>query len=317
MTSLRLSHLAFAPLALASLLCSAALFASPAHADVSAAARAFSEGQAAQMEGKFDRAADSFELAYSIKPSKEALRSAARMRMQAGHLARAANQAAILLAQYSDDPASVALAKDILAKTEPELCQLAVVCAAPGCSISADGRALSMSAAETHTLYLSPGDIGLEFSFDGVQVTRDISARAGVHIDLRVDAPPRPVKPEPAHAEEPTANKKSPAKAKGPSGWPRTVVYAGAGLTAALGGVAVWSAIDTQSAHDDYVKAPTHSAFEDGEKKQLRTNILLGATAASALATAAIAIFHTNWSGERLTVEPNASGATVSFGGSF
>ena len=315
MTSLRLAIL---PAIVPAVLAAVALLATPARADVSAAARAFSEGQAAQMEGKFDRAADSFELAYSIKPSKEALRSAARMRMQAGHVARAANHAAILLSQYSDDPASVTLAKDILEKTEPQLCQLAVMCAAPGCSISADGRALSMSPAEAHTLYLTPGETVLEFSFDGAQVTRDISARAGVRIDLRVEAPPRPSKPTAATTDE-AAPARSAAKAAGPRGWPRAVVYAGAGLTAALGGVTLWSAIDTQSAHDDYVKAPTHSAFEEGEKKQLRTNILLGATAAAALATAAIAVFHTNWSGERssLTVEPNSSGATVSFGGSF
>lgn len=315
MTSLRLAIL---PAIVPAVLAAVTLLATPARADVSAAARAFSEGQAAQMEGKFDRAADSFELAYSIKPSKEALRSAARMRMQAGHLARAANHAAILLAQYSDDPASVTLAKDILEKTEPQLCQLAVMCAAPGCSISADGRALSMSPAEAHTLYLTPGETVLELSFDGAQVTRDISARAGVRIDLRVEAPPRPSKPTAATTDE-AAPARSAAKAAGPRGWPRAVVYAGAGLTAALGGVTLWSAIDTQSAHDDYVKAPTHSAFEEGEKKQLRTNILLGATAAAALATAAIAVFHTNWSGERssLSVEPSRSGATVSFGGSF
>lgn len=320
MTSLRI-----APVAL-TLACAAALLSSPARADVSAAARAFSEGQAAQMEGKFDRAADSFELAYSIKPSKEALRSAARMRLQAGHVARAANQAVLLLSQYPDDPPSVALAKDILAKTEPELCQLVVTCAAPGCSISADGRALSMSAAEAHTLYLSPGEIPLEFSFEGAQVTRDISARAGVKIELRVDAPPRPVKQTPTHREPATARATARTTPRASGGWPRTVVYAGAGVTAALGGVTLWSALDTQSAHDDYVKAPTHSAFEDGEQKQLRTNILLGATAATALATAAIALFHTDWKGERLTVAPvapnapnakGATGATVILSGSF
>jgi hypothetical protein len=296
-----------------------ALLAMPAaRADVPAAARAFTEGQAAQMDGKYERAADAFELAYSLSPSKEALRSAARMRMQAGHLARAANQAELLLAEYPGDPPSVALAKEILAKAAPELCKLAITCAAPGCTISAGGRAISMNVAESHVIYLSPGDVQLELGFDGAQATRKIEARAGVSIALRVDAPPRKAKPaKPAAAskpDQPVARAPRPAR-----GLPRTVVYVGAGVTAALGAATLWSGLDTQSAHDDYVKAPTDQGWEDGRSKQLRTNILLGATAASAITTAVIAVYFTKWSSERKTVAvtPTSTGATVGFSTSF
>lgn len=305
-------------LAAATLVAALLLTSGGARADVPAAARAFTEGQAAQLEGKWERAADAFELAFSLAPSKEALRSAARMRMQAGHLARAANQAELLLAQYPNDPPSVTLAKEILAKAAPELCKLAITCEAPGCTVSADGRAISMNLAESHIVYLSPGDLQLELNFDGAQATRKIEARAGVSIELRVDAPPRkvkPAKPEPtAEPTRPVARTAKPAR-----GLPRTVVYAGAGLTAALGAVTLWSALDTQSAHDDYVKAPTHDGWEDGRSKQLRTNILLGATAASAITTAVIAVYFTRWSGERksVAVTPTSSGATVGFTTAF
>lgn len=305
-------------LLLAALLASMSLAAATAHADVSAAARAFSEGQAAQLDGKFERAADAFELAYSIQPTKEALRSAARMRMQAGHQARAANHAALLLAEYSDDPASVTLAEAILREAEPSLCRLAVACEAPGCSLSTGGRALSMSAAEEHVVYVSPGELELVISFGAQQVTRQLQAQAGARVELRVDAPP----PAPSPTER-AAEDRAPAPRQVESsrsrGWPRLVVYAGAGLTAALGGVTLWSGLDTQSAHDDYVKAPTSEGWDDGRQKQLRTNILLGATAAAALATAAIAVFHTDWGGEgsRLTVAPSGDGATLGYATSF
>lgn len=307
-------------IALATFALSAALLgaSAPAGADVPAAARAFSEGQAAQMEGKYERAADSFELAFQLAPSKEALRSAARMRMQAGHLARAANQAELLLAQYPNDPPSVTLAKEILAKATPELCKLAVTCEAPGCSISADGRAISMNVAEAHVVYLTPGDLQLELSFDGAQATRKVEARAGVSIELRVDAPPRKAKPaEPTTEVKPEKPVAKVAKPK--TGLPRTVVYVGAGVTAALGAATLWSGLDTQSAHDDYVKAPTDDGWDDGRQKQLRTNILLGATAAAAVTTAVIAVYFTKWSNERksVAVTPTSTGATVGFTTSF
>jgi hypothetical protein len=304
--------------ALFALAVTACLGSAAARADVSSAARAFSEGQAAQLAGKLERAADAFELAYSIQPSKEALRSAARMRLQVGHQARAANHAVLLLTQYGDDPPSAALAQEILQQTESSLCRLAVTCEAPGCSLSTDGRALSMSAAEAHVVYVAPGEMELVLSFGTESVTREIQAQAGARIDLRVAAPP----PSPlakASAVETKAKAPRQTKATGARGWPRMVVYAGAGLTAALGGVTLWSGLDTQSAHDDYVKAPTKEGWDDGRDKQLRTNILLGATAAAALATAAIAVFHTNWSGERasLTVAPTSSGATLGLATSF
>jgi hypothetical protein len=284
-----------------------------ARADVTAAARAYTEGQAAQMEGKYERAADSFELAYSIKPSKEALRSAARMRMQAGQLARAANLSEQLMAKYPDDAPSAALAKDIREQAEATLARLAVTCQAPGCSLSVDGRALTLSVAEKHVFYLAPGDTLLEVNFGDAQVIRKVMARAGARIDLNVVAPVRKEKPATAST---SARPVRPALAAAPArgGWPRTVLYVGAGVTAALGGVTIWSALDTSAAHDDYVARPTSSGWDDGRAKQLRTNLLLGATAAAAITTTVIAIYFTDW-GKRerasLTVAPTSSGATV------
>lgn len=291
-----------------------------ARADVTAAARAFTEGQAAQMEGKYERAADAFELANSIKPSKEALRSAARMRMQAGQLARAANHAEVMLAKYPEDASSAALAKDILERAAETLARLAVTCQAPGCSLSVDGRALSLNVTEEHVYYLAPGDTLLEVNYGDAQVMRKVAARAGARIELRVDAPARTSKPATATGAASLASKPARAPLHEKRGWPRTVLYVGAGVTAALGGATIWSALDTSSAHDDYVARPTHAGWEDGRDKQLRTNVLLGATAAAAITTTVIAIYFTDW-GKRerasVTVAPTRSGATVGFVADF
>ena len=81
--------------------------------------------------------------------------------------------------------------------------------------------------------------------------------------------------------------------------------YVSAGATVVLGGVTVWSALDTQSAFDKYesdlpklTQAQADSRVEDGHAKETRTNILLGATAVAGVATAAIGLFLVDWSGK-------------------
>ena len=63
------------------------------------------------------------------------------------------------------------------------------------------------------------------------------------------------------------------------------------GVTAVLGGVATWSGLDTLSARDEYDKHRTQAGYEDGQKKEQRTNILIGATGVAAVATITLALF--------------------------
>jgi hypothetical protein len=144
--------------------------AATAHADVSAAARAFSDGQAAQLEGNHERAAQSFELAFNIAPSKEALRSAVRARQLAGQLPRAATLAHLLLTQYPDDAVSTKLAADVLAEAKPRLARVAVTCA-PACSLAVGGRAISLTTSASHVVFTNPGKAMFEASFDGDRYT--------------------------------------------------------------------------------------------------------------------------------------------------
>ena len=64
-----------------------------------------------------------------------------------------------------------------------------------------------------------------------------------------------------------------------------------------MGGVTLWSGLDTNRARDEFETDPSQSALDDGQAKQSRTNLLLGATAVAGVGTAVIGLFFTNWKG--------------------
>lgn len=289
--------------------------ATPAHADISAAARAFSDAQAAQLEGNYERAAQSYELAFHIAPSKEALRSAVRARQLANQLPRAAMLAQVLLEQYGDDDASARIAADVLAEARVKLARIAVNCHQP-CTLALGGRAISLNPAPNHVVFATPGRHVLDISFDGDRaVTRELTLKSGDDVALPIDPPP--VKPPPPSSAAPPA---PPAHRDGhalPSYW----AISGAAATVLLAGVTTWSGVDTNRAHDAYVRTPTDQGWDDGRTKQLRTNILLGTTIATGVATALVAVLWTRWSDPaahpEVAVTPGSGGATLSFGGRF
>ena len=281
----------------------------PVFADATAASRAFSEGQAAQLAGDYDRAAQSFELAFSIQPSKEALRSAVRARQLGGQQPRAATLAELLLAMYGDDDTSTKLAKEVIAEAKPKLARIAIKCAAP-CTIAIGGRAASLVPAASHAIYLSPGAAAIQISFESGGAKRDVTVKAGE--DSTLDIP----KPESTSAtrniEEPSVTTSKP-----PSGLSPYVPLVGLGVTVVLAGLTTWSGLDTLKAHRAYVEDPTDEAYEAGRGKQLRTNVAIGVTAVFAVATAATAVFWTNWRGTQPTVNATGESATVGIAGRF
>lgn len=302
--------------AVIAILCAAA--ASTARADVSAAARAFADGQSAQLEGDYDHAAQSFELAFSNAPSKEALRSAVRARQLAGQLARAATLAEILLAKYGDDPPSTKLANDVLGEARPKFGRVTVVCTVR-CALAIGGRAMSLPPAETQVIYVSAGRQTIEATFDdGRSASRDLAAVAGADNEIHIAPPPPAARPPAASVEAGPARDRGEPKA--PHGVSPLVPLIGAVVTLGLAGTGIWSGLDTNKAHDAYVKNPTHDAFTEGQSKQLRTNILFGSAIAVGAATAAIAIWWTRWDSREapaISLAPSAGGALVTYGAVF
>src|SRR5260370_26192182 len=86
---------------------------SPAE-DVDGAARAFEEGQRAQLHRDYARAADLFELADRSAPNAAALRSAIRNFEAAGNAAHAATLAAPAIERYPNDRAAPPPARPLI-----------------------------------------------------------------------------------------------------------------------------------------------------------------------------------------------------------
>jgi tetratricopeptide (TPR) repeat protein len=91
---------------------------------------------------------------------------------------------------------------------------------------------------------------------------------------------------------------------------PPIVTYVGAGLTAALAGVTVWSGLNTNKARDNYESysqdngatfSESKRLYDDGVKRQTRTNVLAATTGVVGVATAVVAAFFTDWQGDRKT----------------
>lgn len=292
--------------------------AQPRPEDVHAAAAAFGEGQRAQLQGDYARAADLFELADRSAPSAAALRSAIRNHRAAGQLARAATLALVATRRHPEDAETTALAREVIAAATPALARLRVRCA-PECAVAVDGRAIGASAADEIEAFLDPGERALTASWAGRDPVRQVIAlEAGGARELSLEAPPeraaepeRQVEPapDPEEAAVPIDDAIArpaidPGSAGGPArgergggGLSPVVLGVGAGLTAIALGAAIGVGVDTLAARDAYVADPTRARYEDGVVRQSVTTGLFVGAGALGIATLVIALF-TDWGGE-------------------
>jgi hypothetical protein len=121
-----------------------------------------------------------------------------------------------------------------------------------------------------------PGQLSRE-SFTLLPVTKDVPAATPPPPPAFVEAPAAPPPPPP-----------SPLQSK----W--TFIGAAA-ATAVVGGLALWSGLDTLSARDRYEELPTEEGYKDGVSREKRTNWLIGGTAALGAATLGLGLFVTRW----------------------
>lgn len=298
--------------------------------DVAGAAKAFSQAQQAMLTGDYAQAADLYELADELAPSAPALRNAVRARLAAHHDALAATDAAELLRRYPNDKESRAVAEEVLSKLSPQLTQFDISCDEE-CTITLDGKAASSKPRKRHLFFAQPGDrkVGAMFD-DGRSASTQASAKAGQTSTIELDAPPRPVAPPAAPAGGTGASVDLTAHPTVPEhhGLSRGWVIGAAVLTAGLGvaaGIEGKTTLDTRdqikAAVADNDDARATSLYNDGRDQQLRTNLLLGATAAAGVATIVLGVM-TDWSGTShsrdVAVTPTAGGgAAIVAGGSF
>lgn len=298
-----------------------AIATSHADDDVVAAANAFAKAQKEELAGNFRRAAHLYELADQIAPSAQALRSATRARFAADDAAIAATHAAALRRRYPGDALSKRVAKRVLNKLRGKLGMLTIRCKS-GCTIAIDRRAATTRQNSSHVIFVNPGKHRVSARFgEGRVRDKRVRARAGSSTRLafqppRPEAPPRPLADaKPDVSVEPSPPPPSP---RPPSGLRTRWFWTAAVVSAGLGAAALWSGLDTLNHRDAYERNPTQTGYNDGVALELRTNVLLGATAAAGITTLLIAL-NTRWHTpvERLGVQANAGGVMLSLGGGF
>ena len=298
----------------------------PDAAQMRQAAEQFDAGVIAYKLKDFEGAAARFEAADAAVPGAKTLRQALRARMEAGQGARAATLAAQALDRYPGDDATVKLAKDTIEKVAPLVQKLNISCASP-CVLALGASSVPGESSTRWVVFVDPGKIRVGASFFGgaSSAPQEITATAGKTSEFRFEpeekkAATKPVVVVPVpDADSPSvADDASPeippsdTVPKKSSGiHPAAFIVAGV-ATLGLGGVTIWSGLDTKNNPGaDVVKArcvglgETCPEYLEGRKKQARTNIFIGATAGTAAITVVLAIL-TNWHGNKRAPAPAA-----------
>lgn len=278
-------------------------------AKLQAAAEEFDEGTKAFKRKDYEEAAAHFEAADRYAPSPASIGNAIRARKSAKQLARAATLSQLAIARHPDDKALVDVAKALVAANEKSLQRIDVSCA-PACTLVLDGKVAS-GEVTTFVLFLDPGSHNLiaGWSQDRTRTVRLEASKGGTDA-LKLEAPPEPPK-APEKRDDPKPEVKTPDPVVPPPPPPKKgldpwVTYAGAGATAVLLGVSIWSGLDTKSSPGtDKVRdacgnrrPDCDSLYDQGKSKETRTNVLFGATAVVGIATGVVAGAFTNWSAQ-------------------
>jgi hypothetical protein len=283
-------------------------------AQVHAAADAFDRGRESYKSGDMVAAAEAFEQADSRAGSPIALEYAIRARDKAGQLDRAATLSALAKKRYPGETELDKLADDVLRRGRGEMYELSIECSEP-CELVIDGKLVHGKSDFDRVVFLSAGSHLLRAGFsESRSGSRTVEAVSGEQGQIQFDAPAQTPAAEDAgddatSAAEITAEtpiRPAPVVADAPresSGWSPAVFWVGTGVTAALGAVTLWSGLDTvknpgedavheacQNEHPD-----CRTLYDDGRRRQTRTNVLLGVTAGVGLATILIGAVGTDW----------------------
>ncbi|MEZ4410886.1 MAG: hypothetical protein R3A52_31065 [Polyangiales bacterium] len=306
-----------------------------------AAAAAYDSGTRAFNSGDYPAAADFFETADRTLPSAQAAIQAIRAHRGArtpSHDARAATLAQRLLSRYPTDTRVTGYAYRVIDELSPSVGRLQVRCG--GCDLAVDEQTSEPD------VYLPPGRHRVRAAWGERVATRFVDLAGGGNEVLTLEAPLTeiPLPPDPrdssngeaprflvpdattgrpteAETELPPAMRPrppAPVARPAPSGLPPAVFITGMIVTAGLGAALTWSALDTLDGRDAYEMNPTQAGLDDGRSRELRTNVLIGATAAAGVATLVVGAFFTRWRGAAPPrVEAAVGPGSVALRGSF
>lgn len=285
-----------------------------------AAAEAYDRGTAAYLEGSYAEAAQWFETAHRMAPAAPALMQAIRAHEHAHNDTRAATLALELSRAYSEQSSATDYAKTVLENTSPKLLLVRVSCN-EDCKLDVDGKLQEFLA-----FFEEPGvPHTLTATFETGSKSTKVQGEAGEAREVSFEAPPPPpaapigaTSPETGGAQGSDSGRKP---------LPPLYTFIGIGVTSAILAGTIVSAVDMYAGVPEYEEASTalqdcnmdpgadcsdefdraHALLDEGEQRELRTNILIGATAAAAVGTGVIALFLTDWSSDKPSTEDDAS----------
>jgi hypothetical protein len=294
--------------------------AAPGADQIQFAAHEHDLGYRAYVDKRYEEAATHFENAFFAAPNQAELRSAIRARRDAGELPRAATLAALGLRKFPGDAVTARLADEVIAQARPQAFEVRVTSSAD-CSILVDDKLAIGERGTDARVFVAPGKHDLVVSWsDDRSAHVPIAAVAGESQTLALEPPaaapaPPPAAP-PATAAGPVVSPpveplppppRAPAQAPGSAQDTRpfgpVVFVTGAVVTAALGGITVWSRIDAQNnPGPDTVRRvcaglyDSCPAYQQGVDADRRTYLLLAGTGVAAVATTVVGVFFTQWS---------------------
>lgn len=252
-----------------------------------AAEAAYDRGTRAYRGGDYAQAARWYETANELAPAAAALLQAIRAHARGGNTLRAGTLVRHVVDEYGEDRARRYLRH--LADAEREGFRVTITCT--DCTVELDGEAELF-----RTFFLAP-DVAhsVVAIFEDGRDEEEVQGAAGTGREITLEPPPPP--PDPvvvAPVERPVAP--PPEDSGGISPW---FFITGMILTAAAGGVAVWSWLDTLSEADAYeaeiaANGPTQRArdmLDAGRDLELRTTILDIGTAVLGATTLVLLLF--------------------------
>jgi hypothetical protein len=274
-----------------------------------AAAQAYDRAASLYVAGDFAQAGQWFMSAYRLAPSRAALVQAVRSYQRAGDLTRAGTLAILLGEAYPNDASAAELVAQVVEEAGRVSVVLTVAC--EGCVIEVDGRLLA-----TRGAYLTPGEEHAIVAYFGdVRVERSAAGARGEQVALEIPTPDG-VTMDPNEGDGTTPPPLT-TRDRGVRVLPPAVFWTGLGLTAVVGGLTVWSGVDTLSGVDAYEENPSEERYSAGQRKERRTNALIGASAGVAVVTLLTAFF-TDFEGDpedddraSVTIAPSTDGAMV------
>jgi len=280
------------------------------------AAKDFAEGDRAFKDGDYRHAAESYERAYHRVPHYSALWNAARSWDHAGEPARAANLYSRYLREAPPRARDRNSAQRLLRSLSNRLARLEIH------TTDVTDVRVDDTPVDAPSVYVTPGTHVVEGkTSDGTVVRQSSDVQSGDVVSVSLvpaaagttasatpsPAPSSAAAPAPAAAQSgptpPTttddAQAEQPPSSSSSRRWSPVFVYFGGAVTLALGGITIWSGLDTLQQKDTFDKNPTQANLDSGKTKQVRTNVLIGATAAVGVVTAVTALFLIDWKGDR------------------